>query len=57
VSDGSGGTLLLPAHVSVFGLAPAEILPASGVDIGDEDYIEYLDYDEVKVGGKFPSIA
>jgi hypothetical protein len=56
VSDGPGDKLLLPAHVSVFGLAPVEILPASNMDLDDEDYIEYLDYDERKVGGKFPSI-
>jgi hypothetical protein len=53
VSDEPGDKLLLPAHVSVFGLAPLEILPASNVDLDDEDYIEYLDYDERKVGGKF----
>lgn len=48
VSDVPDDKLLLPAHVSVFGLTPAEILPASNVDLDDEDYIEYLEYNEQK---------
>ena len=51
IPDGPGDKLLLPAHVSVFGLAPVQILPTPKVDLNDEDYIEYLDYDERKVGG------
>lgn len=51
--DGPGDTLLLPAHVSVLGLAPVQLLPTSNVDLDDEDYIEYLDYDEHKVVSKF----
>jgi protein AIR1/2 len=57
VPDELGDKLLLPAHVSIFGLAPVEILPTSNTDLDDEDYIEYLDYDDRKVGGKSPSIA
>jgi hypothetical protein len=44
--------LLLPAHVSVFGSAdgsvPVEILPPSNLPSND-DYIQYLDYDDSKV--------
>lgn len=54
-SDG-GDKLLLPAHVSVFGLAPVEILSPANLDLDGEDYIEYLDYEERKVRGKFHSI-
>jgi hypothetical protein len=50
ISDGPGDNLLLPAHVSVSGSAPVKILAVSNVNIDDEDYIEYLDYDERKVG-------
>ncbi|KAL6307200.1 hypothetical protein BKA93DRAFT_728235 [Sparassis latifolia] len=41
--------LLLPAHVSVFGeggVDPVEILPPSNPVSDDDDYIEYLDYDD-----------
>ncbi|RDB22705.1 Protein air1 [Hypsizygus marmoreus] len=41
-------TLLLPAHVSVFGAEPVEILPPSSADLDEEDYIEYLDFDDRK---------
>lgn len=38
--------LLLPAHVSVLGSTPVEILPPTESDEeGDTDYIKYLDYD------------
>lgn len=41
--------LILPAHVSVFGETPVTILPATAQDSDeDEDYIEYLDYDNRK---------
>ncbi|TFK43553.1 hypothetical protein BDQ12DRAFT_731560 [Crucibulum laeve] len=42
-------SLLLPAHVSVFGSTPVEILPSSipGLD-DDEDFIKYLDFDDHK---------
>jgi protein AIR1/2 len=46
-SDNSEQTkLLLPAHVSVLGSTPVEILPAgdSGED-EDKEYIKYLDYE------------
>ncbi|GLB33786.1 putative zinc finger protein [Lyophyllum shimeji] len=38
--------LLLPAHVSVFGNEPVQILPPTNMASDDEDYIDYLDYDE-----------
>ncbi len=44
--------LLLPAHVSVFGeegQVPMEIIAPLPVDSDDEDYIEYLDYDDDRV--------
>jgi len=40
--------LILPPHVSIFGAAPVEILAPSTSDSDDDDYIEYLDYDERK---------
>ncbi|KAJ7368266.1 hypothetical protein DFH08DRAFT_981944 [Mycena albidolilacea] len=40
--------LILPAHVSVFGETPAPILPTEPLDSDEEDYIEYLDYDNRK---------
>ncbi|KAJ3523629.1 hypothetical protein NM688_g8695 [Phlebia brevispora] len=41
--------LLLPAHVIVFedaGDVPLEIIPPPPVDSDDDDYIDYLDYDD-----------
>jgi hypothetical protein len=53
VVDDEARNLLLPAHVSVFGVAegsiPVEILPPSDSEGQDDDYIEYLDYDDRKV--------
>ncbi|KAF7355279.1 Protein air1 [Mycena sanguinolenta] len=41
--------LILPAHVSVFGETPDAIVPAEPLDSdSDDDYIEYLDYDNRK---------
>ncbi|KAG7449223.1 uncharacterized protein BT62DRAFT_929198 [Guyanagaster necrorhizus] len=40
--------LLLPSHVQVLGSVPVEILPPSPSDFEDEDYIDYLDYDDRK---------
>ncbi|KAJ6484983.1 hypothetical protein C8R47DRAFT_1016740 [Mycena vitilis] len=40
--------LILPAHVSVFGETPATILPAEPLDSDEDDYIEYLEYDNRK---------
>ncbi|KAF8076360.1 hypothetical protein FPV67DRAFT_1573553 [Lyophyllum atratum] len=40
----SNNTLMLPAHVSVFGNAPVEILPPTSADSEEEDYIDYLDF-------------
>jgi len=44
--------LLLPAHVSVLGSTPVEILPPADEDEDDADYIKYLDYggERQKVG-------
>ncbi|KAJ7095359.1 hypothetical protein B0H15DRAFT_107757 [Mycena belliarum] len=39
--------LILPAHVSVFGETPIDI-PATTLDSDEDDYIEYLDYDNRK---------
>jgi len=44
--DNSTPPLLLPAHVSIFGNEPVEILlPALGPP-GEEEYIDYLDFDD-----------
>lgn len=43
--DADEQKLLLPAHVSVLGPTPVEILPPTESDEGDTDYIKYLDYD------------
>ncbi|KAK7061685.1 protein crossbronx [Favolaschia claudopus] len=41
--------LVLPPHVSIFGDTPDPILPTEPVDSDeDDDYIEYLDYDNRK---------
>ncbi|GJE87490.1 hypothetical protein PsYK624_035730 [Phanerochaete sordida] len=53
-SDSS--SLLLPAHVSYFegedvGDGPIQIIPPPPPDSEDEDYIEYLDYDDDRRGG------
>ncbi|KAF9451703.1 hypothetical protein P691DRAFT_662602 [Macrolepiota fuliginosa MF-IS2] len=43
--DADEAKLLLPAHVSVLGSTPVEILPPTESDEeGDTDYIKYLDY-------------
>ncbi|KAK0230783.1 hypothetical protein IW262DRAFT_1340380 [Armillaria fumosa] len=49
-ADEEGGSpkLLLPSHVQVLGSVPVQILPPSSSDSGDEDYIDYLDYDDRK---------
>ncbi|KAK0486956.1 hypothetical protein EDD18DRAFT_1192592 [Armillaria luteobubalina] len=46
--EGGSPKLLLPSHVQVLGSVPVEILPPSSTDSGDEDYIDYLDYDDRK---------
>jgi len=43
-----GGKLLLPAHITVLGSTPVEII-APPSDSEDEDFIKYLDYDDAKV--------
>ncbi|KIL70083.1 hypothetical protein M378DRAFT_602471 [Amanita muscaria Koide BX008] len=45
----STSNLLLPAHVQVFGSKPSSIPAPSQKELDEEDYIEYLDYDEYKV--------
>lgn len=45
----AGPSLLLPAHVSVFGATPVEILPSPNANSDEEDYIDYLDFDDRKV--------
>lgn len=41
--------LLLPEHVSVFGVDPVEIVRPPTPEPGEEDFIEYLDYDDRRV--------
>ena len=41
--------LLLPAHVTVFGITPAEILPESIAEEDEDDFINYLDLDDTRV--------
>jgi protein AIR1/2 len=41
-------TLLLPAHVAVFGNDSIPIVPLTQKELGEEDYIEYLAYDDYK---------
>lgn len=43
----NAGKLLLPAHVSVFGLTPVEILAPPPT--AEDDTIQFLDYDDGKV--------
>ncbi|KDQ64478.1 hypothetical protein JAAARDRAFT_64329 [Jaapia argillacea MUCL 33604] len=47
------GKILLPAHVSLYGegVVPIEIIPSLDPASDDEDYIEYLDYDDRKAPG------
>ncbi|EDR12848.1 uncharacterized protein LACBIDRAFT_292877 [Laccaria bicolor S238N-H82] len=40
--------LLLPAHVTVFGTTPAEILPESIAEEDEDDFINYLDLDDTR---------
>ncbi|KAG5646582.1 hypothetical protein DXG03_002885 [Asterophora parasitica] len=42
----ANNALLLPAHVSVFGNEPVEIMAPTTLDSDDEGYINYLDYDD-----------
>ncbi|KAF9009090.1 hypothetical protein BDQ17DRAFT_1275502 [Cyathus striatus] len=48
--EDSHAKLLLPAHVSVLGSTPIEILPSSIPDVDEEseDFIKYLDYEDHK---------
>ncbi|KAH7929488.1 hypothetical protein BV22DRAFT_1056977 [Leucogyrophana mollusca] len=55
-SDGDSDHLLLPAHVSVLsttadGVIPVQILPPITPDSDEDDYIEYLDYEDRKAPG------
>lgn len=50
--NGDGNTLLLPSHVMIFhdnGHTPAEVIPPPKPSSDDEEYIEYLDYEDRKV--------
>lgn len=55
VDNQAGPSLLLPAHVSVFGATPVEILPSPNANSDEEDYIDYLDFDDRKVS--YPAAA
>ena len=46
IVDNSTPPLLLPAHVSIFGNEPIEILPPDLGPPGEEEYIDYLDLDD-----------
>ena len=46
IADNSTPPLLLPAHVSIFGNEPVEILPPDLGPPGEEEYIDYLDLDD-----------
>lgn len=51
-SNGDGDKLLLPCHVAILhddGVIPAEILPPPKLSSDDDEYIEYLDYEDRKV--------
>jgi len=41
--------LLVPAHVTVLGSTPVEIIPQDLSDSEDDDFIDYLDYEDSKV--------
>lgn len=45
----TSGKLLVPAHVTVLGSTPVEIISQPSADSEDEDFINYLDYDDSKV--------
>ncbi|KAF8639622.1 hypothetical protein AX17_000887 [Amanita inopinata Kibby_2008] len=47
--EAQNSRLMLPAHVSVFGDGPVEIIRAPTHEPDEEDYIEYLDYEDRKV--------
>ena len=46
IVDNPTPPLLLPAHVSIFGNEPVEILPPDLGPPGEEEYIDYLDLDD-----------
>ena len=46
--ESQSDTLLLPAHVAVFGNDSIQIVPPTQKELGEEDYIEYLAYDDYK---------
>lgn len=51
-SNGDGNKLLLPSHVAIFhdnGPIPVEVIPPQKLSSDDEEYIEYLDYEDRKV--------
>lgn len=55
-SNGDGNKLLLPSHVAILrddGCIPAEVIPPPNLGSDDEEYIEYLDYEDRKVSSFF----
>ncbi|KAF9221946.1 hypothetical protein BS17DRAFT_784199 [Gyrodon lividus] len=55
-SNGASSKLLLPSHVAVLGsngdgVIPVEIIAPPSLNADDEDYIEYLDYEDCKAQG------
>lgn len=47
--DGDAPKLLVPAHVTVLGSTPVEIIQSLSDGEVDEDFIDYLDFDDTKV--------
>ena len=55
-SNEDGNELLLPSHVAILrddGRIPAEVVPPPNLGSDDEEYIEYLDYEDRKVSSFF----
>lgn len=48
IQESQPDTLLLPAHVAVFGNDSIPIVPLTQKELGEEDYIEYLAYDDYR---------
>lgn len=47
--------LLVPSHVTVLGNTPTEIISSPLSDSEDDDFINYLDYEDTKVRANCPS--
>jgi len=48
-SNNPQNKLLVPSHVTVLGNTPTEIVSSPLSDSGDDDFINYLDYEDTKV--------